>query len=187
MSGYLRDSQLRRQLEEKAREATRTKQTAEDGLKEAQAILEAARRIEANVVEAEKALADATAAMGAKDYRAAADKAIEARERGLRIYRSRVSEMIDSSAGLLELAKGVGVNVADAEAILGKARDAVGGDELEDAIDLARKAWKRAEKGLSEHLSSSFSKVQSLLLSAKNLGMVVAHVEDLVSRARTAM
>src|SRR5207249_2914994 len=38
-----------------------------------------------------------------------------------------------------------------------------------------------------EHLSSSFSKAQSLILAAKNLSRDVAHVEDLLSRARTAM
>ena len=187
MSGYLRDSQLRRQLEEKAREATRTKQTAEDALKEAQAVIESARKIEAPVVEAEKALAEASAAMGAKDYRRAADKAAEAVERGMRIYRDRVSAILESSAGLLDLAKGVGVAVADSETVLAKARDALAADKLDEAVDLAKKSWKRSEKGLSEHLSSSFSKVQSLLLSAKNLGKDVAHVEDLLSRARSAM
>src|SRR5256712_811511 len=45
----------------------------------------------------------------------------------------------------------------------------------------------RSEKILQEHLSSSFSKAQSLILAAKNLSRDVAHVEDLLSRARTAM
>ena len=57
MSGYLRDSQLRRQLEEKVKEATRTRQAAEDGIKAAQDLIDQARRTDANVVEAEKALA----------------------------------------------------------------------------------------------------------------------------------
>ena len=57
MSGYLRDSQLRKQLEEKVKEATRTRQAAEDGIKAAQDLIDQARRTDANVVEAEKALA----------------------------------------------------------------------------------------------------------------------------------
>ena len=87
MSGYLRDSQLRRQLEEKVKETTRTRQAAEDGLKSAQEVIDAARKIDANVVEAEKALADATSAMADKDYKLAADRAAEAAEGGKRIYR----------------------------------------------------------------------------------------------------
>lgn len=187
MSGYLRDSQLRRQLEEKVKEATRTRQAAEDGLEAAREVIDAARRIDANVVEAEKVLADATAAMGSKDYRLAAEKAAEATERGTRIYRERGSAILGSSANLAALAKSVGADASEAEEALAKARDALGGDDLPTAIDLAKRAWKKSEKSLSEHLSSSFSKVQALILSAKNLGRDVAPVEDLLSRARTAM
>src|SRR5437773_1168804 len=60
-------------------------------------------------------------------------------------------------------------------------------DGLGGAIDRARKAWKRSEKILQEHLSSSFSKAQALILSAKNMSRDVAHIEDLLSRARSAM
>lgn len=187
MSGYLRDSQLRRQLEEKVKEAARTRQAAEDGLKAAQDLIEQARRIDANVMEAEKALADANAAMVAKDYRAAADKANEALERGNRIYRERARAIVDSSAALSRLAKGVGADLAETEAALAKAEGALADENLGVAIDLAKKSWKRSEKALQEHLSSSFSKAQALILSAKNMGREVAPIEDLLSRARTAM
>ena len=187
MSGYLRDSQLRRQLEEKVKETTRTRQAAEDGLKAAQDIIDAARKIDADVVEAEKVLADATAAMGDKDYRLAAEKATEARKRGTRIYRDRAAAIVASSEALTTLAKSVGADVVEAEASLGKARDALAGEDPSEAVEYAKKAWKRSEKLLSEHLSSSFSTVQALILASKNLGRDVAAVEDLLSRARTAM
>ncbi len=187
MSGYLRDSQLRRQLEEKSKEITRTRQAAEEGLKAAQDVIEAARKVDANVVEAEKVLTEAAAAMGDKDYRVAAEKAAEARERGTRTFRERAAAMIESSAGVAALAKGVGADVAEAEATLSKAHDALTAENPAEAVELAKKAWKRSEKVLSEHLSSSFSKVQALILSAKNLGRDVAPVEDILSRARTAV
>ncbi len=185
MSGY--GSQLQRQLEEKLKETARARQSAETSLKAAQDVIDAARRMDANVLEAEKVLAEATAAMGTKDYKRAADKAAEATERGKGIYRARVSAIIESAAGLGALAKGVGADVSESEATLAKARDALTAETLEEAVDLAKKSWKRSEKVLSEHLSSSFSKVQALILSAKNLGRDVAPVEDLLSRARTAV
>ncbi len=187
MSGYLRDSQLRKQLEEKVKEATRTRQAAEDGLKAAQDIIDQARRVDASIVEAEKALAEANAAMAEKDYKLAAEKASESVERGKRIYRERARGIVDSSAALAKLAKGVGADLAETEAGLAKAEGALANDELGAAIDHAKKAWKRSEKALQEHLSSSFSKAQALILSAKNLSRDVAPVEDLLSRARTAM
>ncbi|TLZ84809.1 MAG: hypothetical protein E6K03_01100 [Methanobacteriota archaeon] len=187
MSGYLRDSQLRKQLEEKVKEATRTRQAAEEGLKAAQDLIDQARRTDANVVEAEKALAEANAAMASKDYKVAVDKAGEALERGKRIYRERARGIVDSSAALGRLAKGVGGDLAETEAALAKAEGSLASEDLGTAIDLAKKAWKRSEKILQEHLSSSFSKAQSLILAAKNLSRDVAPVEDLLSRARTAM
>ena len=187
MSGYLRDSQLRRQLEEKVKEATRTRQAAEDGIKAAQDLVDQARRTDANVVDAEKALAEANEAMASKDYKVAVDKAGEALERGKRIYRERARAIVDSSSALGRLAKGVGGELAETEAALAKAEGALASEDLGTAIDLAKKAWKRSEKVLQEHLSSSFSKAQSLILAAKNLSRDVAPVEDLLSRARTAM
>jgi len=187
VSGYLRDSQLRRQLEEKVKETTRTRQAAEDGLKAAQDLIDQARRIDANVVEAEKVLADASAAMASKDYKVAADKANEALERGRRIYRDRARAIVDSSASMATLAKGVGADLAETQSALAKAEGAMASDDLATAIDLAKKAWKRSEKVLQEHLSSSFSKVQALILSGKALGRDVGPTEDLLSRARNAM
>src|SRR5437867_1602446 len=187
VSGYLRDSQLRKQLEEKVKEATRTRQAAEDGIKAAQDLIDQARRTDANVVEAEKALAEANGAMASKDNKVAVDKSAEALERGKRIYRERARGIVDSSAALGRLAKGVGGDLAETEAALAKAEGALASEDLGTAIDLAKKAWKRSEKVLQEHLSSSFSKAQSLILAAKNLSRDVAHVEDLLSRARTAM
>ena len=187
VSGYLRDSQLRRQLEEKVKEATRTRQAAEDGIKAAQDLVDQARRTDANVVEAEKALAEANEAMASKDYKVAVDKAGEALERGKRIYRERARAIVDSSSALGRLAKGVGGELGETEAALAKAEGALASEDLGTAIDLAKKAWKRSEKVLQEHLSSSFSKAQSLILAAKNLSRDVAPVEDLLSRARTAM
>src|SRR5947209_449185 len=125
--------------------------------------------------------------MASKDYKVAVDKAGEALERGKRIYRERARAIVDSSSALGRLAKGVGGELAETEAALAKAEGALASEDLGTAIDLAKKAWKRSEKVLQEHLSSSFSKAQSLILAAKNLSRDVAHVEDLLSRARTAM
>ncbi|HWM50868.1 MAG TPA: hypothetical protein VNO76_05920, partial [Thermoplasmata archaeon] len=187
MSGYLRDNALRRQLEEKVKETARTRQAAEDGLKAAQDLIEQARRVDTNVVEAEKALTDAGAALAAKDYKLAVEKAGEALERGKRNYRERARAIVDSSSALGSLARGVGADLSETTATLAKAEGALAADDLGVAIDLAKKAWKRSEKVLQEHLSSSFSQVQALILSAKNLGRDAAPIEDLLSRARTAM
>ena len=187
MSGYLRDNALRKHLDEKVKETARTRQAAEDGLRAAQDMLDQARRVDTNVAEAERALAEASAAMVAKDYKVAVDKSAEALERGRRSYRERARGIVDSSAALGRLAKELGADLAETESTLAKAEGALAAEDLGGAIDHAKKAWKRSEKILQEHLSSSFSKAQALILSAKNLSRDVAPIEDLLSRARSAM
>ncbi|MGQ0798288.1 MAG: hypothetical protein ACT4OI_10580 [Methanobacteriota archaeon] len=186
-AGYLRNSQLRRQLEEKVKEATQARQVADESIASAREVLDAAKRIDADVGSAQKLLGDADAAMGGKDYKLASEKAKEALDRGREIYRERVEVMIKQGEALVGLAKSVGGSQDEAEATLTKAREALAGDELNAAVEHAKKAWKRGEKTLHEHLSSSFSRAQALILSAKNLKREVGLVEDLLSRARNAM
>ena len=187
MSGYLGDTALRRQLEEKVRQATRVRADAEKALQAASGLIGAARRIDAVTTEADTALADATSAMAAKDYKLALDKAVLALDRANRIYQDRVKGIVNASASLVAMAKGLGSDAADSEAAITRAREALGAEDFETAIDLAKKVWKRSEKVLQEYLSGSFSKAQSLIIAARNLGRDTGTVEDLLSRARSAM
>ncbi len=187
MSGYLKDIALRKQLEEKVREATKTRTDAEKALQAAGEIIGAARRIDAVTTEADEALAEATAEMNSKDYKLALDKATAAKEKARKIYQERIKGIIDSSANLVAMTKELGSDVSESEAALTKAREAFGSEDYETAIDVGKKVWKRSEKVLHEHLSGSFSKAQSLIMAAKNLGKDTGPVEDLLSRARQAM
>src|SRR5207253_9321630 len=89
VSGYLRDNALRKQLEERVKETARTRQAAEDGLRDAQDMIDQARRVDANVTEAEKALAEAGGAVVAKDDRGAVEEASQGRGAGERNHRAR--------------------------------------------------------------------------------------------------
>src|SRR2546429_7436287 len=122
-----------------------------------------------------------------KDYKVAVDKAGEALERGRRNYRERARGSVDSSSALGRLAKGLGADLADTESTLAKAEGALAAEDLGGAIDHAKKAWKRREKILQEHLSSSLSKAQALIFLAKNMCRDVAPIEDLDSWARSAL
>src|SRR5205823_14892119 len=136
--------------------------------------------------QAGRALAKASAEMVAKHHKVSVDKSAEALERGRRSYRERARGIVDSSAALGRLAKGLGADLAETESTLAKAEGALAAEDLGGAIDHAKKAWKRSEKILQEHLSSSFSKAQALILSAKNMSRDVAHIEDLLARALSA-
>jgi hypothetical protein len=187
VSGYLRDIALRKQLEEKVREATQSRTDAEKALQAAGDLIASARRIDAVTTEADTLIADATSAMNAKDYRLALDKAAAAKDKARRIFEERVKGIVNASASLVAMAKELGSDVAENEVAITRAREAMGAEDFETAIDLAKKVWKRGEKVLHEHLSGAFSRAQSLIIAAKNLGRDTGPVEDLLSRARSAM
>src|SRR5437870_5252357 len=155
VSGYLRDSQLRRQLEEKVKETTRTRQAAEDGLKAAQDLIDQARRIDANVVEAEKVLADASAAMASKDYKVAADKANEALERGRRIYRDRA-----------------------------RARSAMENNDFPSALDFTKEGLDTIKDDLTGVVNKEIRDAEDLMRTAQELGADTTRALTLIERAR---
>ncbi len=186
-SGFLRDIALRKQLEEKVKEATKTRVAAEQEIATARALIEGAKGFDANVTEAETALAEASSFFSGKDYKSALERAAEAKERGKRAYGERARHFLDSTRSLLNVTSGMGVDDRDGLQALEQSEVAFAKEAYEEAIELAKKAWKKSEKVLHERLSSSFSTAQALILTAKNIGKDTATAEDLLSRARSAV
>src|SRR3989337_3630369 len=108
--------------------------------------------------------------MSGKDYKSALEKAAEAKERGKRAYSERSRHFLDSTRSLLNVTKGMGVEDKAGLQALDRAEEAFAKEDFESSIDLAKKAWKRSEKVIHEHLSSPSSTAQSLIMSAKNMG-----------------
>jgi len=187
VSGYLRDVALRKQLEDKVKEASKTRQQAEAELAVAQQVIDGAKAIDADTSRAVGPLAEAMAAMAGKDYRAALEKAAEAKERAHLAYRDRTRAILASGHSQLEIARSLGSDMSEGQALLKKADEAYAAEDYPAAIDAARKAWKKTEKTLYEHQSAQFSKAQALILAAKALGRDVSAANDLLSRARNAV
>jgi hypothetical protein len=174
-------------LEEKAKETTQNRENAEKALKDATEIIEKAKKIDANVADAEAALEETNQAMKVKDFKLALEKGTECKEKSKRIYEDRVKAIVESSKGMVGLVKSIGQKVEESEALVKQASEAVSGEDLEKAVELARKSWQQTEKILHEHLSTRFSSAQSLLMVAKKAGKDISVPEDLLSRARSAL
>lgn len=186
MSGYLKHIQLTKQLEDKAKEAARNRQLAEEQVNMARALVTGAKRVDADVSAGEAMVAEADAAVAAKDYKLALEKATMAVMSLREAFRGRAQAIIDSSAGLLALAETL-EQVPDAREALEAAKAALTKGDFDGAVEAAKRSWKRCEKVLHERLSSSFSTAQNLILVAKSTGRDTAGFEDLLSRARTAL
>lgn len=187
MSGYLRDIQLRKQLEEKVKETTRNRQAAEQAYEAARAMIESAEKVDADVSQAREALEEASAAIGAKDFRLAMEKAKRGMELAKQALGSKVRGILDETRALREVLRGVGLDTSETEDLYRKTEDAFSRAQYEEALESSKNIWKISEKTLNEYMSSAFSKAQALLVTAKNLGKDAAPFEDLLARARASV
>ncbi|MEE9490376.1 MAG: hypothetical protein V3V91_08060 [Thermoplasmata archaeon] len=184
---YLKHIQLSKQLEERAKEATKFRQLAEKELEEAKKGIEEAKKIDANIAESEATFSEADDAKRGKDYKLALEKATESKQKALKAYQERVKTIVDSSLVLLKLAKDIGADTSSADSLAKSAGEALSQDDLEKSIEFAQKSWEKSEKILHEHLSSSFSTAQSIIVAAKKQEKDTSVAEDLLSRARSAV
>ncbi|MFQ6106367.1 MAG: hypothetical protein ACE5QF_02085 [Thermoplasmata archaeon] len=184
---YLKHIQLSKQLEERAKEATKFRQLAEKELEEAKKEINEAKKVDANIAEAEAAFSEANDAVKSKDYKLALEYATKSKQKAIKAYQDRVGTIVDSSLVLLNLAKDIGADTSSADSLAKSAEEALSKEDFEKAINFAQKSWKKSEKILHEHLSSSFSTAQSMIVAAKNMEKDTSVAEDLLSRARSAV
>ncbi|MEE8183516.1 MAG: hypothetical protein V3T94_05160 [Thermoplasmata archaeon] len=184
---YLKHIQLSKQLEERAKEATKFRQLAEKELEEAEKGIEEAKKIDANIAETEAAFSEANDAVSGKDYKLALEKATESKQKAMKAYQARVKTIVDSSLVLLKLAKDIGADTSSADSLAKSAEEALSKDDFEKSIEFAQKSWEKSEKILHEHLSSAFSTAQSIIVAAKKQEKDTSVAEDLLSRARSAV
>ena len=106
MSGtYLSALQLKKKLEEKAKEASRNRELAEEKLKEAEDRLTEAKKIEAEVGDSDDKIKKAKNAMESKDFKACMDLCEEALDIVSSGVKKRVGSIFDSAEDLIKLSK----------------------------------------------------------------------------------
>src|SRR5439155_190072 len=170
-----------------------------------------------NVAEAERALAEASAAMVSKDYKVAVDKSAEALERGRRSYRERARGIVDASSALGRLAKGLGADLAETESTLAKAEGPLAAEDLdrtatglradttkpanliergrgdvtnldvEKAKNAVNQSRAESEKALQRSLDGRASDFSRILQEARAMGADPAVAQEVLTRAETAI
>lgn len=187
MSGYLRHIELSRQLEERAKEASRTRQLSEERLEELTALFKTAKRSDCKLGEAEDLLAQANSALAAKDYRLALEKTKDGEDKVKAAFLQRVQSILGSAEPMLDLLRRTGEDVSEYEVLIGTAKEALDKGNFEEAVETAKRGWTKGEKTLHKYLSKSFSSAQAFILAAKAMDKDTAIAEDLLSKARAAL
>jgi len=186
-SSYLKSLQLAKQLEERAKEALRTREQAEQQFKAAEELLDRGKRIDADLAGAQRAAADYTNALTAKDYKAALGHATKAAELAREAVSARIAAIVASASSQVALVEEAGKEAKGARELLTGAQNALASADFDGALKQADEAWKTAAKLLHEYFSESISEAQGLILQAQDLGKDTKVFEDLLARARSAV
>ena len=107
-SDYLKQLQLTKQLEQKAKEAAKHRKAAEDKLAEAERSLALAKSLEIETHGVQKTLAEGHAAYGKREYAAALATATKVLEDLLRLQGEKVDEVLSSALAVLGMLTEVG-------------------------------------------------------------------------------
>ena len=184
---YLKSLQLAKQLEERAKEATKNKELAEREFDALKQFLKRCEEVDADISEAEKPQQDFEAAMASKDYQTAIGHLRKAKEAAKAAFIQKTGEVGDSVDDLIGLIQSAGGDAKAASELLEKSKERVVAEDLEAAMKLAKNAYDVAERTLHESFSKLFSQAQETIMQAKDSGDDVSIFEDEMIRAKAAL
>jgi len=184
---YLKSLQLAKQLEERAREATRNKELAEKEFETLQEFLKKCEEDGIDLSDAEKEISNYNASIDVKDYQSALGHAKKASETARSAYARKTREVIESVETLISHLRGPSAEPKPVLELLERSKDQLGKDDLENGMKSAKSAYDAAERAVHEYVSEMFSQAQETLMQAKETGEDVSIFDDLLTRAKSAL
>lgn len=184
---YLKSLQLQKQLEERAKEASRNRELAEKEYEALEQTIKICKENDVDLSGVDKPRQEYQAAMNAKDYQAAIAHARNAREAAKNAYLNKVGEVGDSVESLLTLIQNAGGEAPQAREALERSKERAANDDLDDAMKLAKSAYDSAERTLHEVFSNMFSKAQETIMQAKDMGNDVSVFDNQLAKAKASL
>jgi hypothetical protein len=184
---YLESLQLRKQFEERAKEAAKNKELAEREHETLEQFLRMCKSSDVDITATEKPLREFEASIASKDYQAAIGHARKAREEAKQAFITKIGEVGDSVESLLNLIQSAGEEAKGAADNLEKSKERISADDLEGAMKLARSAYDSAERTLHEVFSELFSQAQETIMQAKDMGDDVSIFENQLTKAKAVL
>ena len=184
---YLKSLQLAKQLEERAKEASKNRKLAEEERESLEELLDQCKEGDVDLSDIEKLLSDFNTSMDSKDYPSAIAYASKAKDAAREAYIKKISDVSDSVETLLTLIRSSDGEPKGALELLEKSKKLAGEDDLRGAMKHARDAYDAGERAFHEHFSTLFSRAQETVNQAKETGDDVALFEDLLTRSKAAL
>ena len=135
---YIKQLQLKKQIEQKAKEAAKSREAAEEKLAEAEESLRLAKKIDAPSAEAEKQLTEASSFFKDKDYRSSLGMSTKSIEMSRQGQTDRVRSMLDSADELRTLVEKRGTKEEDLVLSSQEVKAALAKGSMQEAFVLAK-------------------------------------------------
>ena len=184
---YLKSLQLQKQLEERAKEASKNRELAEKEYQTLQQLIKLCADNDVDTSEVEEPEHDFDLAMASKDYQTAIGQARKAQEAAKNAFINKIGEVGDSVEIILGLIHGAGREAKSASDQLEKSKDRIVKEDMEGAMKLAKSAYDSAERTLHEVFSELFSQAQETIMQAKEMGDDVTIFDNQMSKAKSAL
>ncbi|MBN1109631.1 MAG: hypothetical protein JXA45_02605, partial [Methanomassiliicoccales archaeon] len=177
---------MAKQLEQKAKEAARGRETAEEKVQEATAMVAKLKEMGASTAEAEKMLTLASQSYAEKDYKGSLAQAVKSVEAARRARKQRMQDILKDATSLMERVSPLGEGDEDTVSAFNRVSQAIESGDTDD-YELCKEAWDRAERNANRILSECFGQAQSSLLFAEGLGLKVDKQKGVLRACRDSL
>ncbi|MGD0818574.1 MAG: hypothetical protein ABR986_09300, partial [Methanomassiliicoccales archaeon] len=181
---YIKQLQLKKQIEQKAKEAAKSREAAEKKLAQAEESLKLVKKMDAPSAEAEKFLTEASSFFKEKDYRSSLGLSTKSMEASQKAQNDRVGSMLESADELRSLVERSGAKAEDLAHMSQEAKDSLAKGSLEDAFAKAKDLWDKVEKLVNRYMATAFGEAQTILILAEGLGVKVDTERQALAEAR---
>ena len=182
-SEYLKQLQLTKQLEQKAKEAARNRKLAEDKLAEAAQGIDLSRRMGVEVVALELELSAGRTAFGKRDFVAARDSAERTIGEARKLLVGKVEEVLSSAHGVAAMIDDQGEDHQAIETLVERSRQKLVEGRIEEAMSAAVESRKAAEQYADRRMSEMFVQLGNLIALGEKEKIAVAARKQALNKA----
>ena len=184
---YIKQLQLKKQIEQKAKEAAKSREAAEEMLVQAEESLKLTKKMDAPAAEAEKILTEASSFFKDKDYRSSLSLSTKSMDSSRKAQRDKVGSMLDAADELRTLVEKRGSKDEGLALMSQEARKALAKGSLEDSFSKAKELWDQVEKLVNRYMGTAFGEAQTVMLLAEGLGIQVDTERQSLAEARQTL
>ncbi|MDW5563150.1 MAG: hypothetical protein SA339_07980 [Methanomassiliicoccus sp.] len=182
-SDYLKQLQLTKQLEQKAKEAAKNRKLAEERLTQADGEVARAKKMGAETKALEEEHKEAQLAFGRREYAAALDLSDKVALDARKLQADKVEEVLESAYGVVAMVEDKGEDHRAVEVLLDRSRQLMKEGRTEEAMAAAVDTRTAAEQYADRRMSEMFVQLAHLIDVGEKEKLAVAARKQALAKA----